>query len=783
MSLDPSAYEAALPAIDGERAVAGLGGPVVIRRDGYGIPHVEGGSEHDAWFGMGYASAQDRLWQLEWYRRRGTGRWAEVVGSSGVEADQLFRQFRLHDASTADVAAMSTETRAMFEAYADGVNAFVASDEPLPVEYALAGIECEPWEPWHSVLTFKVRHAIMGKRLTKLARAEFLRRVGLDTYVALEGIEPPGHSVILPPGGAVSNVIAQSSERLAALAADLGTLGSDEGGSNSWVVHGSRTTTGLPVLCNDSHRPLDVPNVYWQVHVTCPEFNVAGGAFPGFPALPHFGQNGTVGWNITHGQADYQDLYLERFNADASATQADDLDGGWAKADVRGETIEVRGGDPVVFRTWASRHGPIIDGDPSTGVAMALRYTATDRPSTQWECLRPMLSAGSVEGLFETQRGWEEPVNALLAADTAGEIGMLYRGRVPVRSSDAGRQLPVPGWAGDHDWVGDVPFEELPCVINPREGFIGTANQQPWDRDEPYLAHEFTTPGRAERIAEVLGDRTRDPLTPEAIAALQGDVTSVRARDWARFLQAQPPLDGDAERARSLLAAWDGDLRPDSAAALLHAHARRELAAAIFAPIVGDETWAWLQSGTNTGAARLVGGWLFHVASTLANSSGTPDGRDWAPVLQRALDAAWAATAATADGDDPAAWRWDAVHSTAATHTLSAAHGGEAPTLDPPSAAVGGDGDTLQVSGASSVAGASFAITGLSVYRQVIDLAAPLEATWVIPAGASGHPASSHYADQLEQWRVHERVPMQLDPIAAQAAAEHTLTLTPERSG
>jgi penicillin amidase len=667
----------------------------------------------------------------------------------------------------------------MFEAYADGVNTFITSDEPLPVEYALAGIDCEPWEPWHSVLTFKVRHAIMGKRLTKLARAELLRRVGLDTYVALEGIEPPGHNVILPPGGAVSAVIAQSAERIAALATDLGTLGSDEGGSNSWVVHGSRTTTGLPVLCNDSHRPLDVPNVYWQVHVNCPGFNVAGGAFPGFPALPHFGQNGTVAWNITHGQADYQDLYLEQFNDDATATRADDLDGGWADAEARDETIEVRDAEAVAYRTWVTRHGPVIDGDPSAGTAIAMRYTATDRANTQWKCLRPMLTSATVEELFETQRGWEEPVNALLAADIGGDIGMLYRGRVPVRSTDAGQQLPVPGWQGEHDWTGDVPFEELPCLINPQEGFIGTANQQPWDRTEPYLAYEFTTPGRAERIAEVLRDRSSDPLTPAAIAHFQGDVTSVRARDWVRFLAAHPPLDGDAERARAMLASWDGELRPDSGAALLYAHARRELAQALFAPLVGEETWSWLQDGSNTGATRLVSGWLFHVASTLEGSDRTPDGRAWPSVLQPALEAAWRTTADTAGSAQPSDWRWDAVHRTTAAHTLSVAHPDEAARLDPPSVAVGGDSDTLQVSGASLAIGASFAITGLSVYRQVVDLAAPLEASWIVPAGASGHPASPHYADQLESWQGHERIPMHLDPSAAKAAAEHTLTLTP----
>jgi penicillin amidase len=767
-------YAAAVTQRDGELSVHGLERPVTIRRDAHGIPHIDAHTEHDAWFAMGYAGAQDRLWQMEWYRRRGTGRWSELVGAVGLESDRLFRRFRLDAAARADVDGMSTETRAMFDAYAAGVNAFLDSGHALPVEYALTESAPEPWEPWHSVLTFKVRHAIMGKRALKLARTELLRRVGAEVYARLERLQPAGLNVILPPGGRTANTIRLAADELARVAAELGTLASDEGGSNSWAVHGSRTTTGKPVLCNDSHRPLDVPNVYWQAHVSCPEFNVAGAAFPGFPAFPHFGHNGRVAWNITHGQADYQDLYLEQF--DRTRPERYRTADGWTEAVVHRDEIRVRGAASEPITVVETRHGPVIHGDPGDGHAIAMRYTATDRVNRQWESLRPMLLASDVPALHESQRGWEEPVNSLLSADTAGNVGFLFRGRIPARATTAGRQFVVPGWTGEHEWTGDVPFDALPQAINPPEGFFGTANQRPWDRDEPYVAFEYATPGRSTRIAEALGGMAL--LSPEAIAAFQGDTLSVRARGWARFLERQPAMTGAAERARALLGAWDGDLLPGSAAALLYAPFRLRLARALFEPLVGADTWSWLTDAANAGGAALVGQWLYHVGADLEHAAAAPDGRAWAHVLPPVLKAAWEETAGLA-GADPAAWRWGDLHRTNAEHTLAGALPAHAAQLNPPAIGIGGDGDTLQVSGYAWSSAAGLRVSALSVYRQVVDFARPDDASWVIPGGASGLPATEHASDQLDLWRRHERIPMHLAPEAARAAAQHVLTLTP----
>lgn len=798
--------------------VPGLKAPVTIRRDEWGIAHVQAMNEPDAWFGQGFASAQDRLWHMEYDRRRATGRWAEVAGRAAVAGDTLARRLQLGLSAAADVAAMSPQTRTMFEAYAAGINAFLQSGAPLPMEYALAGLMPEPWQPWHSVAGFKVRHVLMGVWQKKLAQAQLLAKIGPEAYGTLDGRPPAGSAVILPPGGGYARLFEEGSADLRQAAEQLGFLAEAEAGSNSWAVHGSHTTTGTPVLCNDAHRLLDVPNVYWPVHIRCPEFNVIGATFPGVPGFPHFGHNGSVAWNITHTSADYQDIYIERF--DSHDPVAYETPEGWATAKYHKEWIQVVGADPVEIELWRTRHGPVVHGNPRRGVALTLRYTATDGPCRGFEALRPMLMARTVSELHETQRPWVDPVNNLVSADTAGNIGYLTRGYLPIRSaspappaSQTYRQFPVPGWTGEHEWTGRVPFEQLPQAINPLEGLIATANQAVISSDEPYIAHDFAPPSRAERILELL---TRsDRLPPDEIAAMQGDTTSRPARTWAQWLARCGPFEGDAERARALLADWDGNLLPESSPAFLYGEFRRAIARALFEPVVGKEHWLWLTATDVTTTHSMVSRWLANVVASLgvaldqagqdqagqdqAGRAGEdprtrtstrreagapphdPSGTIW-PVRQEtllaALATAWQAARAKS-GPDPASWRWDARHGTRARHPLSTRFPEHAAALNPHRVAVGGDGDTIQAASYLWGERADFDIVGLSVYRQVVDLQHIEHATCVIPGGVSGAPGTPHFVDQLERWRTHRRVPMHYSEADVRTHTVHTLSLVP----
>jgi penicillin G amidase len=726
-----------------------------ITRDDHGVPHVRGETAADAWAGMGYACAEDRLFQLDYDRRRACGRWAEITGPGAVGGDVLARRLGLAAAAQRDVAAMSATARAAFEAYAGGVNAAIADGAtPLPGRY-----EVEPWRAWHSVAAYLVRHVLMGQWQHKLASAVLLARVGPSAFARLETRPPAGSPLAVPPGGRLSAPVSRLlDDALADVVGHLGFLAEVEPGSNAWAVSGRRTAHGGAVICNDSHRALDTPNVYWQCRVSCPDFDVTGATFPGLPGFPHFGFNGSVGWAITHADADSQDLYLERFSGDRYLTED-----GWAPAELRQERIEVRGGPPVTVPAWATRHGPIVHGSPESGIALALKWTGTHRANRGFECLFPMLTAGTVTELCDAQEGWVDPVNNLVCADVAGEIAYQCRGEVPVRSSEGGRRLPAVGWDGRCEWTSAVPFDQLPRTVDPSVGYVMTANNAIVDGDAPYLSYTFAQPFRAERLRSLL-DGAAAP-TAGSLAAMQADTVSVAARGWGRVLGSLGPFDdADAESARSLLAGFDGDLAAESAAALLYGCFVRALAEGLYQPILGAETWDWAASGSLAPTVSLIRRWLgsdtWELLGMPTGPGGAGDGgergRRVLAAVPAALASAWAA-AVELGGPDPRQWRWGDVHQAVRVHPLAAADGGPGPL---PRTPMGGDADTLQAAGYGWRAGAPFTVASLSVYRQVVDLADAGSAGYVIPGGASGDPASPHFADQLAEWAAHRRIPM-----------------------
>ena len=402
---------AALPNTSGNLKLTGLDGDVEIYRDRYGIPHVRASTVHDAFFGQGSATAQDRLWHMDHDRRVAYGRWAEYAGSVAVEEDVRMRRFQLRRSVEADYVALNAETRAMLDAYAAGVNAFIETTASLPIEYRLVEGGPERWAPWDCIAVFKARHILMGVYEAKLWRAHLVNALGPERAAEVVPDEKAGGLMIVPPGALYTGAVADALDQFRGGAETIGPLHNPDDGSNNWVLSGSRTASGKPLLAGDPHRGLDTPNVYYQNHIACPEFDAIGLSFPGCPGFPHFGHNAYVAWCVTHASADYQDLYIERFKKGSSSQY--ESDGGWKEADVSHEVIEVRDGDPVELDVAMTHHGPIIQGSPSAGYGVAFKYTATSGTNPGLQCLPQMLRARNADETGRVDAGLGGPVQQL----------------------------------------------------------------------------------------------------------------------------------------------------------------------------------------------------------------------------------------------------------------------------------------------------------------------------------------------------------------------------------
>jgi penicillin G amidase len=769
----PTDLAGALPELRGRVAVPGLRASADVWRDPEGIPHVQAASAEDAFLAQGFVHAQDRLWHMHADRRRALGRWAEYLGPMAVPQDVQMRRFRLEASARADWATLNGETQAMLRAYAAGVNAYRETAPALPLELQLLDDRPEPWEPWHSLVVFKVRHVLMGTWQTKAWRARLLRHLGPGLAAQLCPGTQTNPMLIVPPGveydGPATDGLAVLTEGEAALA----HLPEWEQGSNNWALAGWRTASGKPLVAGDPHRPLEVPNVFYQNHVACPEFDAIGLSFPGVPGFPHFGHNRVVCWCVTHTAADYQDLYLERFDpADPRRYRFQEA---WREARVTRETIGVRGGPSVPIDVVETHHGPVVLGDPKSGYALACRYTATAEPNRTFEALRPMLRAASADELEAAMRPWVDPVNNLVFADT-GTIGYRTRGVVPLRAA-ANAWLPVPGWDGRHEWAGAIPFEAMPAVRDPATGYVVTANSRVTGPEYPHhLGLDFAPDFRTRRLVALLA-----PLrgaTAEDMGRLHTDRVSLPARELVSILAALPPPDvGAAAWAR--LHAWDGAMDRDSVAATIYAATRERLFRELMTPLLGPlagEAFAGAPRGAVAHMTRLkarLGTWIRADDRRLLGP-----GADWATVLGRAFHGAVTELRASL-GEDVGGWRWGRLHVTRPRHPLSAIFPEWAPCFDPSSVALGGDGDTVQA--ALFTAGAGYEVWAASVARYVFDLDDWDRSGWIVPLGASGHPGSPHYADQAGPWSDGQLRPMRYGWSRIRADAVGHQVLDPGR--
>lgn len=757
---------ARLAQLDGEVRLPGLDSVVEVRRDRWGVPHIYAKTTHDLFFAQGYVVAQDRLWQMEMWRRAGEGRLAEVLGPSFVERDRMARLLRYRGDMEAEWRSYADDARSIIRAFVAGVNARIAEvRERPPIEFTMLGFSPEPWDetvPLQRMGALSMTDNALGE----VRRAGLVKALGTRRVEALLPTDPR-RRLDPVPGLDLTGISAGSLGAASDATIPLPRIE----GSNNWVVGGSKTATGKPLLANDPHRAISLPSLRYLTHLVGPGWNVIGAGEPGVPGVAG-GHNGRVGFGFTIVGMDQQDVYVERvaicpgFRRSRAARE-----GGaprcawhgarWVPLSVVHDTIRVAGEAPRAVRLEFSHHGPIVGEDAARGRAFALRFVGSEPGTAGYLAQLSLDRAGNWEEFRRAASRWKLPTENLVYGDVDGNIGWIAAGLMPIRSWSG--LLPVPG-DGRYEWQGFLPFEELPTSFNPVSGFIATANHNilPPGYRKP-LNYDWAEPFRYNRLVEVLRDSTG--FTRSDFERLQHDELSLPARQLIPILLAASRA-APAARGRSAsvavaldtLAAWDYIMRREQPAPLIYQAWLRAVRTRMLERRLGA---AARTPGVSLGTRLLIS--LLVAPDSLVGRNPTA-ARDSIALL--ALGDA-TGVLSREQGGDVALWRWGEVHQASFRHPLAAA-------FDAGSVTRGGDGNTVNATG-----GGDLRQTGGASYRIVVDFADFDNSTATSVPGQSGQPGAKFYDNLLPLWSEGKYFPLRYSRAAVEQDTEHILWLKP----
>ncbi|CAM3120063.1 Penicillin acylase family protein [Stackebrandtia soli] len=793
------------PQVHGDIKLPGLEASVDVVRDIWGVPQIYADSSTDLFMAQGYVHAQDRFFEMDFRRHVTSGRLSEMFGESQVETDASIRTMGWRVTAEKEWNILDATTRDYFTAYAAGVNAYLADKSPgeVSLEYAMLSVtgldyEIEEWDPVDSLAWLKaMAWDLRGNYGDELSRAS-LAASGMTTE-AIAQLYPDyptdWHTPIVPEGTVVdgvfdadadaepdksisateTSVLAEDAllatlDATSAVNAVIGAGGADGIGSNSWVVSGDLTETGKPILANDPHLGPAMPSVWYQAGLHCTDvstecpFDVAGFSFAGVPGVM-IGHNGQIAWGFTNLGPDVTDFYYERIDGDKYLVEDE-----WLDLAIREETIEVANGDPVTITIRETQHGPLMSdrgGDPAALAAdasdnlgivnggskygLALRWTALD-PGRTADAIFALNKASNFTEFKAAAALFEVPAQNLVYADVDGNIAYQSPGRIPIRGKGDGT-VPVPGWDPDYDWTGYIPFEELPVVENPDEGFIVTANNEVIGDQYPYLlTNDWAYGYRSQRIRDMISEAD-GKISVDDMHAMQLDSANEGAEPILDALSALS-FTGVEKTAVGLLDGWDLQQPADSAPAAFYNSLWRNLLLKTFDEMPegrepgGGERWAYIVSGMMN---EPDDPWWDDLSTSAVET------RD--DMLKVAVTDAVAELTELLD-KDPNAWEWGDLHTLTVTHqTLGTSGIGfvewmfNADTV----AAPGGDG-LVNATGWNAAVG--YEVDAVPSMRMVVDMSDFDNSLWINLTGASGHAFQAHYADQLPLWRDGKMLPM-----------------------
>jgi len=745
-SLDELA-QGVLAQIEGEIRLEGLREPVEVIRDEWGIPHIYARNTEDLFFAQGYVTAQDRLWQMELWRRWREGRLAEIFGPEAFDHDVRARHMMYRGPwDDREWTSYHPEGELIFTAFADGVNAFLELNrETLPVEFQLTGVVPDPWTARTVVLRWSnaALSSVRGHAVNEIQLAMNVARLGVeeanrlaspdpwDDLVVPEGLDVHliGEDVLAAfragdddpfvPGRLPPLEIVEPYRGLVEDEAVVALLPPGEepvdAGSNNWVVSGSMSTTGVPILANDPHRRIEMPSLRYFVHLNAPGWNVFGAGEPPFVGVDA-GHNETMAWGFTFAGTDMVDVFVEELHPeDPDLVRWRD---GWEPLRMETEVIEVKGEAPRTVEVRFSRHGPILYEDRANLRAYAVRSVVQEPGTAAYMGSFRLAQAEGCEDFFDRAMAWRVPTHSLICGDAFGNIALQVSGLTPDRSGWNGR-LPVPG-TGAFEWVGFR--EDLPREFNPARGYIATANNNVHPEGyeaRPVFYHstggvETSRITRLHQIFEGAG-----PLSVQDHQRIQHDAYSLVAERDRPLFEGWTAEDPEAEWARGVVAGWDGVLTRESVAGALFVRWNAAVDAAARNPATAEAERRRL-----TEAALLA-------------------------AIQRLT---------TEQGEDRAEWRYGRLHQSALPHTFI-------PAFDLPPVERGGGFNTVNATGAN--------------FRRIIDLADPDRSVGSNAPGQSGQPGSPFYGNLREYLGSGEYFPLALNRDAVERHAAYRLTLSP----
>jgi penicillin G amidase len=725
--------EQSLSQLSGTVKITGLHQPVEVLRDRWGVAHIYAGNQHDLFFAQGFVAAQDRLFQMELWKRSGQGRLAEILGSSALLRDINARRLQYRGDMNSEYESYSPDAKTIVTAFTEGINAYIstrlAGNQGLPVEFRVAGFKPEPWKP-EDCLNRMAAFAMTGNGFSELAHAEAVAALGTNKATQLFEFDP---AVELDPApGADFGGLSPKLFR--------DVIGSDVRiefppslfeGSNNWTVSGRLTRSGKPLLASDPHRVIAEPSLRYMVHLVAPGWNVIGAGEPGLPGVA-LGHNQNIAWGFTIFGLDQQDLYLEELNP-ADRLQYK-VEHGWARMRLLKETFGIRDGPNVQVELKFTRHGAVVWEDSRR--ALVLRWVGTEPGTAGYLGSLAVDRARNWQEFESAMERWKVPSENIVYADREGNIGEHSVGLAPVRKNWTGL-LPLPG-NGKYEWSGFLPMSELPHSFNPPAGFIATANHRMIPEGYPYQVGYQWDPGfRFRRITEVLGEARGmgKKLAIEDMEQLQNDVVSLPALALIKLL---PHAGGQPEPGLQLLLDWDGIIRSDSGAAALYEIWQKDVGSEVIKRVAPENLWHLVQDASPLMVLR-------YLTQPRGNSENLEPERT--QILMNALHSA-VDQLTHMQGPDPAKWSWGKLHGVRFRHPLDRLSGAEAlmnlgPVERP------GDGYTVNATGYPE--GTYEQGWGAS-YREILDLSDWNDSLAINAPGQSGQPVSPHYADLLPLW-------------------------------